>query len=80
MRTEVHGKRPQDGSTTDQIFEVADTIARPSRTMTVEPGDTYATGTLGGIDTFQNVFLRDGLDLSIDGLGTLSGTVADEPT
>lgn len=77
VRTRVDGELLQDGSTSDMIFGVAETVAWLSRTMTLEPGDIVATGTPAGVGGFQGRFLRDGqtVEVEIEGLGTVSNPI-----
>jgi 2-keto-4-pentenoate hydratase/2-oxohepta-3-ene-1,7-dioic acid hydratase in catechol pathway len=77
VRTRVDGELLQDGSTRDMIFEVAETVAWLSRTMTLEPGDIVATGTPAGVGAFKGRFLRAGqtVEVEIDGLGVLSNPI-----
>lgn len=80
LTTHINGKLLQRGSTSDQVFPVAQAVAWLSRTITLEPGDIIATGTPAGIGSFQNVFLRDGdtVAVGVTGLGTVTNTVAAE--
>lgn len=80
LTTHVNGKLLQQGSTSDQVFSVAHSVAWLSRTITLEPGDIIATGTPAGIGSFQNVFLRDGdtVAVGVTGLGTVTNRVAAE--
>jgi 2-keto-4-pentenoate hydratase/2-oxohepta-3-ene-1,7-dioic acid hydratase in catechol pathway len=74
LRTRVNGEVVQRGSTADQIFGVAETVAWLSRTITLVPGDIIATGTPAGIGAASGRFLRDGdtVEVEVEGLGTLS--------
>jgi len=80
LRTRVNGETLQEGSTRDQIFDVARSIAWLSRTMTLLPGDIIATGTPAGVGASKGRFLRAGdtVEVEIDGLGTLSNPVVTE--
>jgi 2-keto-4-pentenoate hydratase/2-oxohepta-3-ene-1,7-dioic acid hydratase in catechol pathway len=60
LHTRVNGEPVQDGSTREQIFGVAETVAWLSRTMTLAPGDIIATGTPAGVGASKGRFLRDG--------------------
>ena len=70
---DVNGKRYQDGSTDDMIFEVAHLVSYVSRYMTLMPGDLILTGTPSGVGFGLNppVFLRPGnqVRLGVEGLG-----------
>jgi 2-keto-4-pentenoate hydratase/2-oxohepta-3-ene-1,7-dioic acid hydratase in catechol pathway len=74
----VNGTKHQDASTADMLFSVAELIAFSSRFMTLEPGDTYATGTPSGVGYASGIYLKDGdlMDATIDGIGTLRTPVA----
>jgi acylpyruvate hydrolase len=77
LRTRVNGETVQEGSSADQIFDVAATIAWLSRTVTLVPGDIIATGTPAGVGAASGRFLRDGdtVEVRVDRLGTLVNTV-----
>jgi len=65
LGTRVNGETLQRGTTADQIFGVAETIAWLSRTMTLLPGDVIATGTPAGVGASQGRFLRDGDEVEV---------------
>jgi 2-keto-4-pentenoate hydratase/2-oxohepta-3-ene-1,7-dioic acid hydratase in catechol pathway len=73
MTLSVNGTKHQDASTHDMLFSVAELIAFSSRFMTLEPGDTYATGTPSGVGDASGIYLKDGdvMEATIDGIGTL---------
>jgi acylpyruvate hydrolase len=77
LRARINGEQLQEGTTANQIFGVAETIAWLSRTMTLLPGDVIATGTPAGVGASQNRFLRDGdtVEVEVEGLGVLSNPV-----
>ena len=77
LRTRVNGEVVQEGTTAEQIFGVADTIAWLSRTITLVPGDIVATGTPAGIGALKGSFLREGdtVEVEVDGLGACVNTV-----
>ena len=70
---EVDGRRYQDGTTADMIFNVAFLISYVSDFCTLEAGDIISTGTPAGVGLGQKppVYLRAGqtVRLGIDGLG-----------
>ena len=76
---DVNGERQQDGHTSDQVFRVADTIARLSAVMTLEPGDIIATGTPSGVGFAQQPprFLQPGdvVECGVEGIGTLRNRI-----
>jgi acylpyruvate hydrolase len=80
VRTRVNGETVQDGSTSQMIFGVAETIAFLSQIMTLEPGDIIATGTPSGVGGSRTppLFLQAGdvVEVEIDGVGTLRNPVA----
>jgi 2-keto-4-pentenoate hydratase/2-oxohepta-3-ene-1,7-dioic acid hydratase in catechol pathway len=73
MTLKVNGKEHQNASTGDMIFTVAELIAFSSRFMTLEPGDTYATGTPSGVGDATGTYLHDGdvMEAWVEGIGTL---------
>lgn len=75
LTTRVNGVLKQDGSTADQIFDVATTISILSRGMTLQPGDVIATGTPDGVGFARTPpeFLQPGDEVvcAIEGIGAL---------
>jgi 2-keto-4-pentenoate hydratase/2-oxohepta-3-ene-1,7-dioic acid hydratase in catechol pathway len=71
----VNGEMRQMASTRDMVFRVPHLVAFASSVMTLEPGDVIMTGTPAGVGPLLpgNV-----VEVSIDGLGTLSNPVAVE--
>ncbi|MDF4250858.1 fumarylacetoacetate hydrolase family protein [Streptomyces sp. WMMB303] len=74
MRLWVNGTLRQDGSTSDQIFPVAEVLRHLSHFMTLHPGDIVSTGTPAGVAMGMpepKPYLRDGdvVELEIAGLG-----------
>ncbi|MFE9390444.1 fumarylacetoacetate hydrolase family protein [Streptomyces sp. NPDC006784] len=74
MRLWVNGTLRQDGSTSDQIFPVAEVLRHLSHFMTLHPGDIISTGTPAGVAMGMpepKPYLRDGdvVELEIAGLG-----------
>lgn len=69
----VNGKKMQDGTTANFIFDVPFVVAYVSRFMTLLPGDIISTGTPAGVGLGFNppVYLNAGdvVELGIDGLG-----------
>ena len=76
----LNGQVMQDSSTADMIFDVATLVATLSEAMTLEPGDVIATGTPSGVGYARKppVYMRPGdvIEIEIEGLGTLTNTVA----
>jgi 2-keto-4-pentenoate hydratase/2-oxohepta-3-ene-1,7-dioic acid hydratase in catechol pathway len=77
LRTRINGELVQEGTTSDQIFGVAELVAWLSRTMTLVPGDIIATGTPAGVGASKGRFLRSGdvVEVEVDGLGAVSNPV-----
>jgi 2-keto-4-pentenoate hydratase/2-oxohepta-3-ene-1,7-dioic acid hydratase in catechol pathway len=77
VRTRINGELLQEGNTRELIFNVGETIAWLSRTITLVPGDIVATGTPAGVGASKNRFLRAGdtVEVEVDGLGVLSNPV-----
>jgi 2-keto-4-pentenoate hydratase/2-oxohepta-3-ene-1,7-dioic acid hydratase in catechol pathway len=73
MRLDVNGKTFQDAVTEDMIFSSAELIAFASRFMTLEPGDTFATGTPSGVGDSTGTYLKEGdvMEGWIEQIGTL---------
>ncbi|MEU1197293.1 fumarylacetoacetate hydrolase family protein [Streptomyces sp. NPDC005813] len=70
----VNGELKQDGTTSEQIFPVAEVVRYVSRFMTLYPGDVINTGTPAGVALGQpepKPYLRAGdvVELEIEGLG-----------
>lgn len=83
LRGILNGQVMQQASTSDMIFDVADTIAILSEVMTLEVGDLIATGTPGGVGFVRvpPVFLKPGdvFEVSVERVGTLRNPVVAEP-
>ena len=77
MTLKVNGHEHQNASTGDMIFTVAELIAFSSRFMTLEPGDTYATGTPSGVGDASGTYLKDGdvMEAWVEKIGTLVTSV-----
>ena len=79
IRSELNGQLMQSSNTGDMIFPVAELIAFISRDTTLLPGTTILTGTPEGVGFARKPprFLADGdmIEVSIDGIGTLSNPV-----
>jgi 2-keto-4-pentenoate hydratase/2-oxohepta-3-ene-1,7-dioic acid hydratase in catechol pathway len=69
----LNGKKVQNGSTSNFIFDVPHVISYLSRHMTLLPGDVISTGTPAGVGLGFDppVYLKAGdvVELGIDGLG-----------
>jgi 2-keto-4-pentenoate hydratase/2-oxohepta-3-ene-1,7-dioic acid hydratase in catechol pathway len=73
----VNGEPRQDGSTSDMIFGLAESIAFISTIMTLDPGDVVMTGTPSGVGATDGTFLKPGdvVEAKIHGIGTLQNRV-----
>jgi len=69
----VNGKKMQDGTTANLIFNIPFLVSYVSQFMTMLPGDVISTGTPAGVGMGMkpSVYLKDGdvVELGIDGLG-----------
>ena len=72
VQTHLNGDLVQDGSTKDLIFDIPTLVAHITSVMTLLPGDVILTGTPDGIGPMQP---GDEVEVSIEGLGTLTNTV-----
>ncbi|HEV2396439.1 MAG TPA: fumarylacetoacetate hydrolase family protein [Candidatus Sulfotelmatobacter sp.] len=75
VQTRVNGDIRQDGNTRDFIFNLDVVIRYIAQAMTLLPGDLIPTGTPSGVGP---VVAGDRMEVSIEGIGTLSNPVADE--
>ena len=71
----VNGEMRQMASTRDMIFTVRQLIAFSSSVMTLEQGDLLLTGTPAGVSPLND---GDTVEVSIEGIGTLSNFVIQE--
>jgi 2-keto-4-pentenoate hydratase/2-oxohepta-3-ene-1,7-dioic acid hydratase in catechol pathway len=80
--TRLNGEVMQDGRTSDMIFPIRRLIAELSRGTTLLNGSVILTGTPSGVGVARQPprFLRHGdlIEITIDGLGTLSNPVQRE--
>ena len=72
VQTFLNGEVVQDGSTADMVFDVPALVAHVSSVMTLLPGDVILTGTPEGVGPME---VGDEVEISIDGLGTLTNKV-----
>ncbi|MEM0987841.1 MAG: fumarylacetoacetate hydrolase family protein [Pseudomonadota bacterium] len=83
IRTRVNGELRQEGSTADMLFPFARIIAYASRYTELLPGDLIATGTPAGqgqsFDPPKWLVPDDRVEIELEGVGTLSNPVIDEP-
>jgi 2-keto-4-pentenoate hydratase/2-oxohepta-3-ene-1,7-dioic acid hydratase in catechol pathway len=76
MITCHNGTMHQMASTRDMVFNIAQLLVFASSFMTLEPGDILLTGTPAGVSPLA---AGDVVEVSIDGLGTLTNPVHNEP-
>ncbi|MEM1041682.1 MAG: fumarylacetoacetate hydrolase family protein [Bacteroidota bacterium] len=83
LRTRVNGEVVQETSTADMIFPVTELVAFLSGSTTLLPGTVLLTGTPVGIGMAQTPprWLQPGdtVAVEIDGIGTLTNPVQEEP-
>jgi 2-keto-4-pentenoate hydratase/2-oxohepta-3-ene-1,7-dioic acid hydratase in catechol pathway len=84
IQTKLNGNVMQSATLEDMIFSVPQIVAYISSFTRLSPGDVIATGTPGGVGAKRNppVFMKDGdhVDVTVEGIGTLSNTVRREPS
>jgi 2-keto-4-pentenoate hydratase/2-oxohepta-3-ene-1,7-dioic acid hydratase in catechol pathway len=73
LRCSVAGVLRQDASTANLILDVAHLVSYASSVMTLQPGDILTTGTPAGVGPIGD---GDDITVEIDGIATLSVTVA----
>ncbi|MFA5605784.1 MAG: fumarylacetoacetate hydrolase family protein [Leucobacter sp.] len=82
ITTRINGDTVQDSTADQLVFDVAELIAYCSEWTELSPGDLIATGTPGGVgDGFDpKLWLHPGdtVEVTIEGIGTLSNPVAAE--
>ncbi|TFK55386.1 fumarylacetoacetate hydrolase [Heliocybe sulcata] len=83
LRTVLNGSIMQNGTTSDQIFTVRQTIAYLSQSTTLLPGSIIMTGTPAGVGFVKSppVVLKDGDDCRVwvgAGIGTCINKVVEE--
>jgi 2-keto-4-pentenoate hydratase/2-oxohepta-3-ene-1,7-dioic acid hydratase in catechol pathway len=82
VATRVNGVVRQDSSTSELIFTVPQLLAYISSFLTLDAGDVILTGTPGGTGVAEGRFLGPGdvVTVTIEHIGALSNTFADNPT
>jgi hypothetical protein len=71
----LNGITVQDSNTEKFIFPLGEIFEFVTRFTTLEPGDILTTGTPEGVGAMVD---GDVVEITIDGIGTLSNTVRDE--
>ena len=72
LTTTVDGQVRQDDSTSSMIVGVRELVVAASQTFTLLPGDVILTGTPAGV---APIHPGDRVDITIEGIGTLSNPV-----
>jgi 2-keto-4-pentenoate hydratase/2-oxohepta-3-ene-1,7-dioic acid hydratase in catechol pathway len=75
VETRVNGAVKQQGNTRDLIFTLDVVIRHIAQAMTLYPGDLIPSGTPSGVGP---VAAGDKMEVTVEGIGTLANTVADE--
>jgi 2-keto-4-pentenoate hydratase/2-oxohepta-3-ene-1,7-dioic acid hydratase in catechol pathway len=75
VETRVNGEVRQQGNTRDYIFPLDVVIRHIAQAMTLFPGDLIPTGTPSGVGPLK---AGDNVEVTVEGVGTLSNPVADE--
>lgn len=82
IQTHVNGELRQDDTLNRMMFPIREEIAYISTFMTLHPGDVIVTGTPTGagarFDPPKYLVPGDVVEVSVDGIGTLSNTIEDE--
>jgi 2,4-diketo-3-deoxy-L-fuconate hydrolase len=81
IRLSVNGEIMQDGSTADMIYSPEEQIAYASKTMTLLPGDVFATGTTAGVGEAKGIYLSAGdvIEAEVGDLGMQRNRVVPAP-
>lgn len=79
VTSRYNGEVMQDEDTSLMIYDTAELISFASSRVELRPGDVIATGTPEGVGEFQDVSMVDGdtIEVTVDGVGTLSNAVRD---
>lgn len=79
IRLDIDGRRLQNGSTADMLFDIATLIEYVSHRMPLDPGDVIATGTPAGVAAMHQppAWLAPGTTVTVEvgGFGRLSNPV-----
>jgi fumarylacetoacetate (FAA) hydrolase len=89
MTAHVNGVQVSDGNVAQMSWTFAQIVQRAADGVTLEPGEVIGSGTVGtgcflelnGSGVTKDQWLRPGdvVDLAIDGLGTLTNTIVEDP-
>jgi len=75
VETRVNGSVRQKGNTKDLLFQLDVVVRHIAQAMTLFPGDLIPSGTPEGVGP---LVAGDTVEVSVEGIGTLRNTVADE--
>lgn len=79
IQTRVNGTTVQDGNSKDMLFELGETLAHISRSLTLNPGDIICTGTPEGVGYARTPewLLQPGdtVEVEVEKLGTLTSPI-----
>jgi 2-keto-4-pentenoate hydratase/2-oxohepta-3-ene-1,7-dioic acid hydratase in catechol pathway len=75
VETRVNGEVKQQGNTRNFIFPLDVVIRHIAQAMTLFPGDLIPSGTPSGVGPLK---AGDNVEVTVEGVGTLSNPVADE--
>jgi len=79
LTTRINGKVRQNSSTKNMFINIHSIVSKLSKVMTLEKGDTIATGTPEGVamNNPETPFLKDGdeIEMEIEKLGKIKNTV-----
>ena len=81
IELKVNGEIKQEGLAGDMIYSPEEQIEYASSTMTLMPGDIFATGTVGGVGQAGGTFLKAGdiVEAHVKGLGAQRNKVVASP-
>lgn len=83
ISTRVNGELRQDDTTANMMFPIPFIVSYLSKFARLQPGDVIATGTPNGagarFEPPKYLVPGDVIEVSCDGIGTLSNGVIDEP-
>lgn len=75
VETRVNGEVRQNGNTRDLIFTLDVVVRHIAQAMTLHPGDLIPSGTPSGVGP---IVAGDTVEVTVEGVGTLKNSVADE--
>lgn len=82
IQCRLNGQTVQDANTEDMVFDVAETVALLSQSMTLEAGDLLVMGTPSGVGMVRKppLWMKDGdiCEVEIEGIGVLRNPIVAE--